>query len=287
MDELTVNAVREWIRLVPTGQFHYTKILDGAVHPDSYAKLREYVARCCKDGIAEPTGNRDGTYRRVEALPLPVNWEPINPNQDSGLILPFNLRKYVWIDPNTSVVVAGSKDSGKSGFLMRTVYLNMGHRKVIFLCNMEGGINQLKRRFEAMGVDMTCPPFETYTVTENFHDAMKETGVLYVVDYIDVPDTGEFFMIAPALSRIQVKLYDNTNAVIGLQKKTNSDLAYGGEQTLKKTTLYLAMNPGKIKIVSAKIHANPTIDPKNMQWTFLYSEEGTRFDNVVQAVDEI
>jgi len=280
MLELTVYAVEQWIKNIATGEFHYTKVLDGTVKPVSYPKLREYVGRCCEKGICESLGRRDGWYRRVEELLSPVNWQPVNSLQDSGVILPFDLRKYVWIDPNTSIAVAGSKDSGKTGFQFRTVFLNMNRMKVILLTNMEGGINQVKRRFEAMGVDMVNPPFVTYTVIDNFHDAIKERDALYVIDYIDVPESGEFFMIPIAIAKIQVKLQGNSVAVIGLQKKTNSDFAYGGEQTLKKVTLYLAMNPGKLKIVRAKIHTNPKINPVNMQWTFDYSEEGTNFKNI-------
>jgi len=86
-------------------------------------------------------------------------------------------------------------------------------------------------------------------------------------------------MIAPALAKIQSKLI-NSVAVVGLQKKRDSDTAYGGEQTLKKAVLYIAMNPGRLKIVRAKIHANPKINPVNMQWTFDFQDEGTKFDNI-------
>ncbi len=287
MSEFTRDMVREWCRAT-TGEFHYKQILDGRINiklnPKAYDKLRADVDALCKEEIIESVGKKDGWYRLIQELPIPVNWQPVNSQQDSGVILPFDLRKYVWIDPNTTIAVAGSKDSGKSGFLMRTVFLNMNKMKVIFLTNMEGGVNQVKRRFEAMGIDMSNPPFETYPVVDNFHDAIKEPDALYVIDYIDVPESGEFYMIGVAIAKIQVK-YQNNVAVIGLQKKTNSDTAYGGEQTLKKTTLYLAMNPGKLKIVSAKISANPTVYPKNMQWTFKYSEEGTNFLNIQPAYD--
>ncbi len=287
MAELTQYAVEQWIANIASGDFHYTEVLGkGAVKPDSYPKLREYVIRYCEKGGCESLGRRDGWYRPIREMPTPVDWKPIDSKQDSKVILPFDLRKYVWIDPQTSIVVAGSKDSGKTGFQMRTVFLNMNTMKVTFLTNMEGGINQVKRRFEAMGVDMDNPPFTTYEILDNFHDIIKEPDTLYVIDYIDVPETGEFFMIAPAIAKIQAKLKGNSVASIGLQKKRNSDFAYGGEQTIKKATLYLAMNPGKIKIISAKIPADPKIVPKNMQWTFKYNEEGTNFVDIVPYYGE-
>ena len=45
------------------------------------------------------------------------------------------------------------------------------------------------------------------------------------------------------------------------------------------------MNPGKLKIVSAKIHTDKKVNPTNMQWTFQYDEEGTKFLNITRAYD--
>lgn len=289
MPEFTRDMVREWCKAT-TGIFHYKHILDGRINiklnPKAYDKLRADVKALCDEAVIEVIKDRgNGWYRLIQDIPTPINWQGINSRQDSGIILPFDLRKYVWIDPNSSIIVAGSKDSGKTGFLLRTVFLNMDKKKVILLSNMEGGVNQIKRRFEAMGVDMNNPPFVTYPVIDNFHDLVKEPDALYVIDYIDVPETGEFFMIAPAIAKIQVKSQNNV-FVIGLQKKTTSDYAYGGEQTIKKASLYVAMNPSRLKIVSAKIAADPKIYPKNMTWTFQYDEEGTNFVNIVQAYEQ-
>lgn len=281
--ELTVYVVEQWIKSVATGDFHYKEVFGGGVDPVLYPKLREYIGRCCEKGICESLGRRDGWYRPIQDIPQPVNWQGMNTTADFPIVLPFDLRDYVWIDPGTSIVVTGSKDAGKTQFLMKTVVLNMSNgliKKVVLLTNMEEGINQLKRRFEAMGVPEPAP-FTVIQMIDNFHDAIREPNSLYVIDYIDVPETGEFFMIAPALAKVQAKVsLINSVAVVGLQKRVNSDLAFGGEQTLKKATLYLAMNPGKLKIVSAKVPANPKLLPKNMQWSFSYDEAGAEFIDV-------
>ena len=91
-------------------------------------------------------------------------------------------------------------------------------------------------------------------------------------------------MIAPALSRIQKKLV-NSVAVIGLQKRMGSDLAFGGEQTMKKAGLYIAMDNSSLKIVSAKIPANPKVQPRNMKWSFQYANEGTTFLNIQRSYE--
>lgn len=287
--ELTAFAVETWIKNVSTGDFHYTEVLGkGMVNRSAYAKLREYVGRCCGKGLCESLGRRDGWYRPIRELPEPVDWQTANTAKDFPVVLPFGLRQYAWIDPNTTSIVAGSKDSGKTLFLMKTVALNMlnSEFKVIFLSNLEEGVNQMKRRFSDMGVP-NPPPFTVYLMADNFHDAIKDKNTLYVIDYIDVPESGEFFMIAPALAKIQMQLAGkNSIAIVGLQKKMGSDWAFGGQQTLKKAVLYIAMDVGKLKIVSAKVPADPTILPKNMQWSFGYNQTGSDFVNVERYYGE-
>lgn len=282
MIELTPHAVRTWFKEMCTGEIHYTKVLDGKVDKGSFDKLRKIISALCKEKnpVCEPLGRRDGYYRPIEETPEPIDWQGVDSSKDFPIVLPFDLRKYVWIDPDTTIVVAGSKDSCKTGLLMRTVALNMNHVNTVFLSNMEGGVNQIKRRFGAMDIDIPNPaPFQVHHITDNYHDAIKESDTLYVIDYIDVPDSGEFFMIAPSLARIQKKLV-NSVAMVALQKRVGSDTAFGGEQTLKKAGLYIAMNPGKLKIVSAKIPTDPKVIPRNMQWTFKHTNEGTTFTDI-------
>lgn len=291
MTTISRPEIENWIRFIADGDFHYKDImgLRTVLNPELDTTLRKVIYDFCHQAhpLTESLGR--GNYRLIDKLPEPVDWQNVDATKDFPIVLPFDLRKYVWIDPETHVIVAGSKDSGKTGFIMRVVAENMLRVNTVFLSNMEGGGNQIKRRFDAMDIEIpNPPPFKTWFKVDNFHDYMKESNTLYAIDYIDVPDSGEFFMIAIAIAKIQTRLQQlgNCVAVIGLQKKRNSDTAYGGEQTLKKASLYLAMNPGKIKIISAKIHADSKIDPKNMQWTFQYDEEGTKFLNIQRCYEE-
>ena len=84
------------------------------------------------------------------------------------------------------------------------------------------------------------------------------------------------------INKIDRKLQGlNSVAVIGLQKPLGRDTAFGGDQTLKNATLYIAMDSKKLKIVDAKVPATKTVHPKNMQWTFSYEDEGTKFTQVM------
>jgi len=281
--ELTRYAVEEWVKNIATGDFHYTGVLDGKVQRTSYDKLRKIMYVLCKVGVCESIGRRDGYYRAIQNGVAPIEWQSIEERRDSGLILPFNLRDYVFIYPDTTAVIAGSKSSGKSGFLYRTVVLNMDRVNTVLLTNLEGGIAMLRDRFYAMDVEIPNPaPFKVIPVYDNFHDYIKEPNTLYVIDYIDAPDGTDFYLIGALVKKIDQKLQGlNSNAVIGLQKPTTRDTAFGGEGTLKAPTLYMAMDSNKLKIVDAKVPADRKLHPKNMAFTFQYAEEGTQFLNIV------
>ncbi len=282
MPKVTPYDIELWIKSIPTGDFHYKEVLDGNIDSEYYGNLRRIMHDLCHaaNPVCETVGRRDGYYRPIENGALPVDWQNVKAKQDFPLILPFDLRKHVFIYPNTASVVAGSKSSGKTGFLYRTIALNMLKINTILLSNMEGGKEQMHDRFCAMDIEIPTPaPFTVLHVTDNFHDYIKKPNTLYVIDYIDAPEGCDFYLIGAAVTKVRKKL-NNSVVVIGLQKPSGRDIAFGGEGTLKDATLYLALNSGKLKIVDAKVPADRKTHPKNMQWTFTYDDEGTRFSNI-------
>jgi len=289
MIKLSKYDVENWIKTIAGGEFYYRNVLDGQIDPSSYGHLRKIMHEICsaENPICERVGRKDGFYRPIENHAIPLNWQKIARRIDSEVLLPFNLRDYVFIYPDTVIVVAGAKSAGKTGFLYRVIVLNMNHKNVILLTNLEGGLALLKDRFEAMDVEIPDPaPFKVINVSDNFHDYIKERDTLYVIDYIDCPDGESFYLIGAAISKIDRKLQGlNSVAVVGLQKPTMRDTAFGGEQTLKNASLYITLNSGKLKILDAKVPANKNFHPKNMQWTFKYDEAGTNFWDIKRSYE--
>lgn len=278
----TKELVEAWLGVVD-GEFHYTKACDGIFEKSEYPHLRMIFKRAKEHGLVENVGNKDGYYRVVQNLAKPLDWQDYKANADSEIILPFDLRKWVFIYPDTTIVIAGSKSSGKTGFLYRTVVLNMnGKRKVKLLTNLEGGIGQLRDRFSEMDAEIPRPaPFDVIPVYENHHDYIQDHETLYVIDYIDCPDGESFYKIAHYIKKIDHKLAGlNSLAVVGLQKPMGRDIAFGGEGTLQAAALYLAIDAGKLKIVDAKVPMDKKVHPKNMQFTFNYEDSGTKFTNI-------
>ena len=281
-NEPTQDLVMQWMSMAEA-PIHYTRVCDSQFDKKYWPYLRVIFQRMKAKGFVEHVGGKDGIYRWCADLAKPLDWQGYQKHADSGLILPFDLRKYVFIYPDTVTIVAGSKSGGKTGFIYRTMVLNMNRIHTILLTNMEGGIGMLRDRLNAMDVEIPKPaPFDVIPVFDNFHDYIKQPNTLYLIDYIDAPEGTDFYLIGAAVNKVSKRLQGlNSTAIIGLQKPMFRDTAFGGEQTLKVATLYIAMDSNKLKIVDAKVPADKNIHPKNMQWTFVYADEGTRFDNVV------
>ena len=156
MPDVTRKDIEDWIGTIPTGEFHYKEVLDGQIDPNSFGLLRKYMHDICnaKEPICESVGRRDGYYIAIDNHAQPLDWQNVGSKVDSGLVLPFELRKYVFIYPDTTIVVAGAKSAGKTGFLYRTVVLNMNRIRTELLTNLEGGLGMLRDRFNAMDVEI-------------------------------------------------------------------------------------------------------------------------------------
>uniref|UniRef100_A0A6M3LKA6 Uncharacterized protein n=1 Tax=viral metagenome TaxID=1070528 RepID=A0A6M3LKA6_9ZZZZ len=285
MPNVTRYDIEQWITTIATGEFHYKEVLGGQIKPEAYNKLRKIMYDIChtEKPICESIGKRDGYYRSIENGVEPVDFKQLRV-RDFPVILPFELRKYVNIYPDTTIVVAGSKSSGKTGFIYNTILLNYGKVKIKLLSNMEGGKEMMYDRFMAMGIDLAVEPQFIYPVHDHFHDYIKDSNTLYLIDYIDAIEGDDFYLIGAMVKKIDKKLQGlNSVAIVGLQKPMGRDTAFGGEQTLKVATLYIAMDSSKLKVVDAKVPANKKVHPKNMQWTFLYDDEGTSFLNIQRS----
>lgn len=285
MPEITRYDIELWIKTVATGEFHYKNVLGlgGVLTPKEDNKLRGIIRDLCIAGVCESIGRNDGRYRPVEDRVEPIDFGKLRP-RDFPVILPFDLRRYVFIYPDTTIIYAGSKSSGKSGLIYRTIKLNWEKVNIKLLSNMEGGKEQMYDRFKVMGIDLATVPKFIYPVYDHFHDHIKEKDTLYFIDYIDAPEGDDFYLIGAQIKRVDKKLQGlNSVAIIALQKPSDRDTAFGKEQTLKVASLYLAMDSNKLKIVDAKVHADKKVNPKNLQWTFQYEEEGTKFVNIQES----
>jgi len=223
----------------------------------------------------KPILKQTGKYYEFIDYDLPVmNWQSISNATTIPLKLPFGLEEYVNIYPKSLIVIAGAPNAGKTAWLYNVVIKNMMQFS-IDLYNNETSIESMRERF--LNFEDTIPnpaPFKVYERYDDFASVIDPDGIS-VIDYIDADN--EFWSIPQEMSALHKTL--NKGVVItAIQKRRTHktfkgdevkyDVGYGGDLTLKKASLYVAIDPGVLRIVKAKSWADPTINPNGMQFKF-------------------
>ena len=223
-----------------------------------------------------------------------IDWENADITANIPLQLPFNLHTLCKVYPKSIIIVAGSKNEGKTAFLMQCIKLNilpaLGFDVDFF--NSETGAEQLKARFETLGIPRPAP-FHTWEQYDNFADVIDPTH-LSIIDYLDL--NAEVYMVGEEIDKIFRKLTTGC-AIIGLQKPPptvtyvkgikkviDRDLAYGGGFSAKRAVIYVSLSNHRLKLVYCKTPMNPKLNPNNKQWSYEFDENG--FFKNIQPYEE-
>jgi len=278
--QLTYDVVLQWVSLV-TGNFTTRQAWAelNIVTPEGKAYLRVCLNRMADAGAIAKT-SVDGTYRRIENEKKPIDWQSADISKTLPIKLPFGIHEVCRIYPKSIIIVAGSKNEGKTSFLLECVKLNMD-KFIVDLYNSETGPEQLKERLAPLNIPEPSP-FNAYERYDNFGDII-EADHLSVIDYLDF--NSEVYLVGTEIDNIFRKI--NCAAIIGLQKPPPSvtyvkgvkkvierDLAYGGGFTAKRAVLYISLSSHICKLVYVKTPANPKVKPNNMQWSYEFSDTG-------------
>ncbi len=259
------EEIREWA-LTTSGNFMTTDLyrdLDLTTR-DNKKKAVVTLLRMEKDGLLSKCGKRRGCYRLIEADSPIIDFINADISQVYDLRFPFDLQNYVNIYPKNVIVIAGASNAGKTAFLLNVVKMNMDRHKIEYFSS-EMGPEEMKLRllkFDDLRLkDWKFHPRERST---NFADAIVPDSI-NIIDYLEV--NKDFYEVGGEIKGIFERLNKGL-AIIALQKKTGVDTGRGGEFTLEKPRLYLAMDSGTIKIVKGKNWANNEINPNTLSWTF-------------------
>lgn len=236
---------------------------------DEKKNLNKILTRLCERGILQKHGDRNGTWRRVESDIEIIDWK--NAVVDEYPIdLPLGINDLVKLYPGNIAILAGSSNTGKTTFMLELVRLNQKRHKVIYM-NSEMGASELKLRIEMF--QEVCPiekwNFTAVERSDKFADAI-EPDALNIIDFMEIYD--EFWKLGGWIRDVHKKL-NNGVAVIAVQKgastkKEQKDYGRGGELTLEKPRLYMAMDRGRIKIVKAKIWRRHDRNPNGLTRNF-------------------
>jgi hypothetical protein len=230
---------------------------------------RHAIKKMVDQGIIRPTGKKAGIYIKIDHSENVIDWRNAD-DVEYNIKLPLNIHELVKIYPGNIIIVAGASNTGKTSFMLEVIRLNQRHHDTYYF-NSEMGAAELKTRI-MLFADVLAFDKWKFTAIErssDFAEKIRPDG-LNIIDFMEVYD--DFWKIGGWIRDIHAKLKKGI-AVIAIQKKASTkkeqqDYARGGELTLEKPRLYLAMDRGKIKIVKAKAWRNHDRNPNGLIRTF-------------------
>lgn len=248
-----------------TGHFLSTDIAK-CLHLSTRQELKNLstiLKRLCEKGIIEKAGHQNGCWRKVDTEIEIIDWKNAS-DEEYPVRFPLGLEKLVKLYPGNIVLLAGASNTGKTSFMLETIRLNQKRHKVTY-ANSEMGASELKLRLLAFHSDMVKFDEWNFTAIErssNFADIIDPEG-FNIIDFMEVYE--DFWKIGGWIRDVHAKLKTGI-AFIAVQKKSSTKkeqqkFGRGGELTIEKPRLYLAMDRGRVEIIKAKIWRNHEQNP--------------------------
>jgi len=257
--------IREWITL-QEGYFLTTDILHTLqiTTKEEKKNLTVILTRLAKEGVIRKYGEKRGCYEPI--IKLDENIIDIFSAENKALPVkfPLDVHDLVKIMPKNIIILAGEVNAGKSAYLLNLAALNMRKFETVYFSSEMGGA-ELKERLQ--NFDFPLENWRDVKFIErasDFSTAIRPEG-LNIIDFLEIHD--EFYKVGALIKDIFDKLTTGL-AVIAIQKNKGRDEGLGGQRSLEKPRLYMAMEPGKLKIVKAKNWLNATMNPNGMCMEF-------------------
>lgn len=256
------EAVREWV-MTSSGFFMTSECFNGLRLTSREEQKAGYLVflRLLKEGVIEKHGERRGCFRIVDNQCEEIDF--LNTTGDAlDIRYPFQIERLVKTQPKNIIVVAGEPNAGKTAFELNFAEMNMGKHEVLYFSSEMGAL-ELKDRLSKFDRPLTSWRVKFKERASNFADVIKPDAI-NIIDFLEVHD--EFYKIGGLIKDIYDKL--NTGlAVIAIQKNRGTEFGLGGMRSLEKARLYLAIEPGKIKIVKGKNWASQ-LNPNGFEHLF-------------------
>jgi hypothetical protein len=226
--------------------------------------------RFVKDGFVERHPSKNGWYRMVDTQCEEIDF--LNTTGDAlDIRYPFQIEKYVKTQEKNIIIDAGEPNSGKTAFELNFAEMNMDKHEVHYFSSEMGAL-ELKDRLLKFNRPLDSWRVKFKERASNFADVIVPNAI-NIIDFLEVHD--EFYKIGGLIKDIYDKLTTGI-AVIAIQKNRGTDFGLGGMRSLEKARLYLAMEPGKIRIVKGKNWASQ-VNPNGLECGFKLIQ-GCHFD---------
>src|SRR3990167_6609655 len=288
--QLTEALVKQWLALV-NHTFDIREIWYdiGIDTPEGKSHLRVILYRFEHQEPPLVVSVGSGKYRKTDTDLVPMPWQAADSNKTLPLLFPFGEHNYCKIFTKSIIIVAGSKNVGKTAYLYNFIKLNMT-KFIIDLFNSETSPDQMNERFCPLAIPNPSP-FNVYERYDNFADVIHPDHIS-VIDYLDF--NSEVYLVGTEIDLMFRKLNKGV-AIIGLQKPpptkvlvrgvekmVDRDLAYGGGFTAKRAILYITMSANRLKLLYVKTPTKRIKNPNNMTFSFNIANDGVTFDNIQQ-----
>jgi len=273
-----VERAKDWLRSACTGEF-FGHQLEKELGIEG-AELRNQVLYDLADlGLIEPVGGKHGIFAPVRSDCPRIDWESA---QESfyPIWLPFGLHKMVGLRPKNVVVAAGEGNSGKTLFGLQVAHKNLAqnggkHTKIHYF-NSEMGPDELRNRLTSIDpAQGAWAGFEPYERNADYHSVIQPDG-LNIIDYLEISEP--FSHVVVKIQKIYAKLSTGICIVL-LQKAKGKDTGRGGEFTLEKARLGLALSHShgvcSCKIVKCKCPLNGGSNPEGQEIDYRISNGST------------
>lgn len=242
------QEVRDWV-LLTSGDFLLTlvdKELDLLTRVDKLARAQAFQ-RLMEEGIVERASGRRGHFRTVSQDVEPIDFIHAT-GETLDVTWPLGIESLVQTMPGNIIIVAGAANSGKTAFMLNVVRENQHKFDVHYFSSEMAGSEFRKRlsKFDDMALEDW--KFKPWDRSVDFADVIRPDG-LNIIDYLELHDN--FWLVGQMLKAIYDKLKKGI-AVVGLQKNPGQDAGLGGQRSLEKARLALALDAGECRIVKAK-----------------------------------
>ena len=285
MKKLTQEIVEEWVREA-SGLFTKRDIwedLDIGPGPNR-DYLRTVLKRLRDAKLIAYVDGRHGAYRLLDVELERMSLARANPKNVLPIKWPFELERYVKIFRKNIAVLFGSKDAGKTAFLLNLMRLNMDKFPIRYL-NTDMGEEELRVRVEKFE-DVTIEQWDKYI--EMYEKAIvlpehMNPDAINIVDFLEIHD--EFYKIGKPIKEWSAPL-NNGILVVAVQKNLDAEFPIGKARSLEKAKLAINLDPNKATLAVAKNWQDGIISsPKGKAWTYKLIG-GAKFVNIQESFDD-
>lgn len=255
------DEVREWV-MTTSGEFLTTDVYKefDLTTRDNKKHVVVILGRLLNEGVIEKVGKKKGQYRLVDQESPIIKVDGVN-MLPYPVVFPLGVERLVLVHSSNIVIVAGESNSGKTGFCLRTAYMNRGkgYRVNYLSSEMQDG-TELAIRLKAFG-EVSWDGVDFRYRAEHFEDVIRPDD-LNIVDYLE--EVEEPWKMIQRIKDIGKKLVTGI-AIICIQKHSKKQFGFGGEGTKNAARLYMTItNQNRLTIEKGKIWGNPLINPNGL-----------------------